>query len=426
MLVSKGLLIPVIINFYIFNTFTTYMYNINHVSCSLKFDNSKRLKTQLKRKCVITGFFFTLLWIQLLIYRRKFHKAELFEGILYGVQVYGHLITLYVYYFRSDQVVQLFNLILKLEIQLMKGKVFNQLDFQWLCLKLILFKFAGQFLRDYSPPKSFTWIMLTFQIFAITSPMLPLCYIVRLWATPCVPFAPGFWLLQECTNVSCIEPQNMFVFKGLIANLFWFCSCLLILWSVTIILSNYLAITYQFLFLIASCLRYFLDGILSHQKQSTIDTPPFEMIQLYKKLQLMTRLFNVLNGDIFMFVLLILLVVSNIVALYAFVTVKGEMIFPQFVVMTSALMQTVLCIVFGYGIFGTVFGNSMKFIQLLRKIEMQRSCVDSQKRRFILRVFNSLPPLKIMLGSVNYFGRLTSIKIFDLCIEILANLLLLK
>ncbi len=138
----------------------------------------------------------------------------------------------------------------------------------------------------------------------------------------------------------------------------------------------------------------------------------------------MIRFFNGVNQDYFTSVLIFIIGVGCVVSLFAFITVKGAMSIPQFLLLGSAVVQVVICVTFGYGIFGGMYDDSLQILQAFRTTKVNLE--TRNERKICAKEVNSLCPIKVMIGSVNYIDRLTPITLIDFFLGILANLLLLK
>ncbi len=213
------------------------------------------------------------------------------------------------------------------------------------------------------------------QLCAIYTPVLIPCLAIRFWLQPCEPYAPGFWILDKCSHINL---WNLFTLEGPYATLYWACCCLLFTWALTKLEANHFFILYQFIFLIASCIQYYLDNLLVHIRNQRKRFSTLEMIQNYKKLQLMMCFFNKLNQDIFIPILLFLIGVSYVIPSFAFLTVKGGMSIPQIFIMISATFQCFICLFVGCGIFRRIHVDSIETIHAFRTINVQ---LETKKRK---------------------------------------------
>ncbi len=265
-------------------------------------------------------------------------------------------------------------------------------------------------------------VLKSFQICAIYTPVLIPCLTIRFWLQPCEPYAPGFWLLDECKNQ--INSWSSFTLTGLSATLYWACICLLFTWALTKLLANDFFVLYQFVLVVASCIRYYLDNLFAQITDPEKRFSTLEMIQNYKRIQLMMRCFNGVNQDYFIPILLFAIGVAYVIPAYAFLTVKGAMSVPQLVIMGSATGQCVICLFVGCGIFGGIFENSSEILSTFRTTIVQLG--TRRERKVCEKFVRSLCPIKVMIGTVNYLDKLTPITFFDYFLGILVDLLLLK
>lgn len=229
------------------------------------------------------------------------------------------------------------------------------------------------------------------------------------------------WILDECSK---FHLWNSFVLTGSISKLYWACICVIFTWAMTKLLANHFFVCYQFFFVVASCIRYYLDNLLARvgNRRKSFSTP--EMIRIYRQLQLMIRFFNGVNSDVFTSIFIFIIGVACVVSLFAFIAVKSAMSIPQFVILGSAAGQVVICMGFGYGIFGGIDDDS---IQTLQAFRTSNACLESRiEQKVCAKLVKALSPLKVMIGSVNYVDKLTPITLIDFFLGILVNLLLLK
>lgn len=259
-------------------------------------------------------------------------------------------------------------------------------------------------------------LIKNFQIFAITTPAILPCHATRIWLNPCLPYAPGFAYLQECSTQ--IESHGNLL-SGPIAKYYWTFSCFLLFWSVKELMANHFFVVNQLYFLVAFCLSYYLNTLLVNTS-STI--PNWTLVKLYRELQLLLCYFNRINQDIFISTLLYFISIGNVIGMFAFITGRTEMSFMQFWIMGSAASQSYLCIIFGYGTFGKIFNDSYKLLKAFSAVKVSMK----EQNKFYRKSVKSLQPLKVMLGSVNFVDQLTPIALIDFFLGILVNLLLLK
>jgi len=123
MLFTKGFIKLFVLNLRIFNCFGSYLYNIDPVTYQLKFNNTKSLKFELVSKWIVAALMYTLVSVQLVAFGKFVPSIQLFEGVFFVGLTSGYLGTMYVYYSRSIQVLELFNSLVKFEQQLIQGNV---------------------------------------------------------------------------------------------------------------------------------------------------------------------------------------------------------------------------------------------------------------------------------------------------------------
>ncbi len=138
MLFTKGLIKLFVLNLRLFNVFGSYLYKINPATYKLKFNNSKSLKFELLFKSAIALSMYTVVAVQLIAFRDIVPSVQLYEGIFFISLTLGYLGSLYEYYSRSTQVVELFNSLVQLEQQLSRCKYFNMNVNRQLFAKILL------------------------------------------------------------------------------------------------------------------------------------------------------------------------------------------------------------------------------------------------------------------------------------------------
>ncbi len=124
MLFTKGLIKLFVLNLRLFNYIGSYLYQIDPISYKLKFNKSKGLKVELVCKCTVAVLMYAAVTAQLIAFGDIVPSIQLYEGIFFISLTSVYLGTMYVYYSRSDQVLELFNSLVKLEQQLIKRKYF--------------------------------------------------------------------------------------------------------------------------------------------------------------------------------------------------------------------------------------------------------------------------------------------------------------
>jgi len=121
MLFTKGLIKLFVINLKIFNYFGSYLYNIDPATYKLNFNNSKRLKIELISKWLVAALMYAVVTIQLVAFGDVVPSEQYYEGIFFVSLTSVYLGTMYVYYSRNVEVLELFNSLVKLEKQLLGG-----------------------------------------------------------------------------------------------------------------------------------------------------------------------------------------------------------------------------------------------------------------------------------------------------------------
>ncbi len=195
-------------------------------------------------------------------------------------------------------------------------------------------------------------------------------------------------------------------------------------WSVDLLVENHFFVCYHIKILVALCLRYYLNSLLVNIRTGNPRINSVDGIKVYRELQLMIRFFNGFHQDMFISILILMVGACFVVPLFTFITANDAMTIPQFFIFGTAIFQVPMCITIAFGTFGGIYDDSVETIQSLRAANsIVRNKID---RKICAKSVRSLGPLKVMVGSVNFFDKLTPMTFVDFCIDILVNLLLLK
>ncbi len=261
------------------------------------------------------------------------------------------------------------------------------------------------------------------QVWGMVSPMYMPFFALHYWLQPCVPFAPGFWILEECSQYHA-NTWNTFTLSRIHGNTYWTCYCLLMLWSLRQMVENYFFVWYEITVLSSFCLRYYLNTLLSHLNTGSRRFGTLAKVRVYRKLQLMACFFNGFHQDMLISIFAALVGFCFVIPLFAFITAKDRMTIPQVFIFGSAILQVPMCIAIAFGTFGGIYADSIEALQAFRT---ENSTLETKmERKICAKSVRSLGPLKVMIGTVSFFDRLTPMTFIDFCINILVNLLLLQ
>lgn len=276
---------------------------------------------------------------------------------------------------------------------------------------------------SYSTSRNQILALKALQLCGTSSPFYAPCFALHLFIQPCVPFAPGFWILEKCSQQS-VGIWTTFRLSGTVANIYWTCCCLLVTWSLRQMIENNFFVVYNITILIAFCLRHYLNQLLVHINVKNSKFGTYGGIKVYRKLQLMILLFNRFHQGLFLPTFLFIVGVSFVIPLFAFITAADTMSVPQIFIFGSAIVQVPLCLAMAFDTFGGIYDDSLNAKQAFH--EAIFNLESKFERKIFSKCVRSLSPLRVMIGSVNYFDRLTSMTFVDFCVDILVNLLLLR
>ncbi len=278
----------------------------------------------------------------------------------------------------------------------------------------------------YVPRKSFILAIKAFQVISILgTPITITSLAMRYFTQKCLPYAPGFELLQQCANI--IERERSFLLSGPIAIVYWFFVCLLFHYSFLKLSGGFFFFVIQCYMVESCCLRYYLRNIWTNLLNPSSNKNTLLIIQIYKQLQILVGYFNNIHQDIFAINLLNLVGLCMVIGLYAIITSWSVLTNLQFFVLSMAALRSLVGFLLCYGNFGGLLQDSVQFIALLKKPENLDKGEMRTKNNIRLKnkLAQSLQPLKIKIGSVNYVEKLTPIMFIDFCFGVLVNMLLL-
>lgn len=102
----------------------------------------------------------------------------------------------------------------------------------------------------YIPGRKYTLAVKLFQFSGIISPpLITVCFISMLWFAPCKPYAPGFYVLNQCAEYT--EQQsgdNEFLLQGYLSNIYLVVVCSIIFHSLMKPILGCVAILFQLFF----------------------------------------------------------------------------------------------------------------------------------------------------------------------------------
>ncbi len=137
----------------------------------------------------------------------------------------------------------------------------------------------------------------------------------------------------------------------------------------------------------------------------------------------MTSLFNGMNQDALISIIIFVKGVSFVISLFSFITLKDAMPILEFAIMGTATSQVLIGIAIGYGTFGRIYDDS---IQTLKAFKSPKFNLGTRKeRKLVTKLIYSLSSLKVMIGPVNFVDKLTPMTLIDFFNGQLVRILLL-
>lgn len=286
----------------------------------------------------------------------------------------------------------------------------------------------GSFRNFYLPKPFVVTSIKIFQFSGIFSgPILFTCNVIRNWFLPCTPYAVGFGFLKECF-VYTGKSDHAFGLEGFSAFVYWSALCLLFYWALLKPGAGFYFYAIQLCLLKACCLRYYLKNLLNGIKNITMARNKCfinRAVQFYKELQIMCIMYNQIQQDIVILALLYISGVAIVLGLYALITSWQVMTFLQLLVLISSTVLGFSVLVFCFGNLGGIYVDSMRILDCFkREIYSTHYSSDRYWSRKHKRSVDSLQPLKIKFGSVNFVDKLTPILFLEFSVGILVNLLI--
>ncbi len=306
MLSLKGTIKLFILNLRFLGLLGTNLFYIDIVSCKLKFHPQSFKKKTLFR-CTAATLIIIATIVQLKVFKGIFPSVQLYQGIWYVVSLSSFLGTFCVSFFRNHQILILFNSLVEFERQLIQGKLFSKKMYIFqIYLKLVLFC-LDRFLESYAANRSQILMLKGCLICATLSSVYAPCLAFQYWLQPCVSFASGFWILEECSQYTGYFWLSAPLLNGTVAIIFWTCFCIVLAWSFRQIIENHFFVIYHITTLVAFCLRNYINNLSLNIKSGnpTFSTP--YNILVYRKLQLLVRLFNELHQDMIIIIFVLMM-----------------------------------------------------------------------------------------------------------------------
>lgn len=188
----------------------------------------------------------------------------------------------------------------------------------------------------------------------------------------------------------------------------------------------------EFVFLPCYALKYYLRyikvvimyTIASEVGNSSGFGLPKKRLQVYRELQILSTLYNVIQKDTVMCTFISSIICCIVVCLYCLITLGSGISLPQFIMFSVILADTVMGIIVMFGTFSKVNQKSLNVLEIIKE-KVVTMFLKKQERNWLNKFVRSLPPLKVLIGDDNFVDKATPLVLLDFCLGMLVNLLLL-
>ncbi len=286
--------------------------------------------------------------------------------------------------------------------------------------------FADKFPLLHVPKPGYVKAVQLIQFGVIVSTPVLLCgHVTRLYLEKCLPYAPGYGLLEDCLEYT--FGNQTVVLSGLYATVYWTVVCLTVAYLHTTANGFQLALI-QLYFVESCCIRYYLKNLLKLGLDNSRCANHREGIcKLYTQLRILICYFNQIHQGAFMTAYVCFVGVAIIIPSYALISSWSLLGKVQFVILLCIIVEVSLGLVYCFGNFGGIYCDSKKLIGTLRNSTNIESRDPTRRENEKLRKkqVNSMRPFEIMIGSVNFIDQLTPFIFLDFCFKRVVDLLLL-
>ncbi len=275
------------------------------------------------------------------------------------------------------------------------------------------------------PNRNYILAIKTFQLLGVCcNPIICTIHFIRYFIQKCLPYAPGFQLLEQCNP----KTNFGFILNGPIATAYWLLICMIYYWMFLKVGLEFFFCTAQLYFVEGCCFTFYLKNIMKTTQRSSSRWAIFSNIRLYKQLQILIIYYNLIHCDIFVAFMLAITIICIVIGQFAIITSWAVITFVQVAVLACCTLQALFGFVICFGNFGGIYADSSKYLASLRS--PVSSTLNKVSQAYTLRCqrrrVKALQALKIKLGSVNFVDRFMPVKLLDFCCGVLVNMLLLK
>lgn len=263
----------------------------------------------------------------------------------------------------------------------------------------------------------------------ITSPIAVLCFSMRIWLNPCIPFSLGRHVLQECSyylTENSIQPD-----LSLISKLWMILICSFCFISFINTCGGYMFSIVQLSYLQCCCFIQYIFIFKTQCMHLVTHATDFKnsevlnLLQVYKQLQVLVRYYNKIQQDAFIVVFLVFSGYALVLSVFAILHNGYSLTTLQLILFACIGIDGFLAIIVICGAFARLHTKSTDTLKYLQT-KFVCSYVTTKKSGFkgVKMTLASFTPLQVNFGSVNYIEKMTPMTMFDFCILQLMNLLL--
>jgi len=200
-------------------------------------------------------------------------------------------------------------------------------------------------------------------------------------------------------------------------------------WVVSDLFSGCMFQVFELAFVQCCCLKEYTNWYRKHLQLLPTEKhlkpcKVFKRMLLYRQLQTLSRLYNMIQQDVFIVALLNLALFVFIVAVYALTYMGAQISLPHLLFFANVVLLLVLVILICFGTFAGLHGQSMLLVEFMRKVLPCRNRNASTKR-LVKMYARSFREFKVNIGEMNFVEKCTPMVMLDFCFGQIVDLLLI-
>lgn len=227
---------------------------------------------------------------------------------------------------------------------------------------------------------------------------------------PCFPGSLGYFFLPPCSNP---ETSKWTFFPG------YFLRILIPTFTSWSIIHSLACVVLESTFF--SAMHCFcLVGYLRLLRRNLETSPSFKGMRLYKEIYILVTHYNAIHGGVLTIAMTYIVTSIFITALYVCIGLNSKFVLPQLLLYAYLVLGTGINIVFcDGGIKASIYVVSSTVLDPAKQspVFMRDPVMRRQVRSF--------PVLKILLGKVNFYDKMTPLTVMSFAIGQVVNLLLI-